>query len=130
MKVFNDLLLTADRGHGRVLVFLDLNTAFNMTDHCILLHHLETWVGFKETALHPFHSRLKKRPFFVLQRRQQQMTVPFLVNFNCGVPQGSILGPLLFKYTQSLSVRSYRNIVSLTTVTQKTQTYMKKLQLH
>ncbi len=66
--------------------------AFDTVDHDILLSRLEHWVGIKDTALSWFKSYLKSRTLSVAigQFSSSSVSLPY------GVPQGSILGPLLF----------------------------------
>uniref|UniRef100_A0A3Q2P679 Reverse transcriptase domain-containing protein n=1 Tax=Fundulus heteroclitus TaxID=8078 RepID=A0A3Q2P679_FUNHE len=90
IKVFNDIYINTDCGRTTVLVLLDLSAAFDTVDHSILLKRLENWVGLSGTALHWFKSYLKDRDFFVsVGNFTSEMT-----KITCGVPQGSILGPL------------------------------------
>ncbi|XP_032872790.1 uncharacterized protein LOC116970201, partial [Amblyraja radiata] len=92
VKVFNDIHLNPDNGKISVLVLLDLSAAFDTVDHNILLDRLENWVGLSDTALKWFESYLKDRDCFVSIGNYTSERA----KITCGVPQGSILGPLLF----------------------------------
>lgn len=74
-----------------MLVLLYLSTAFDTIDHSILLHRLEKVVGIKGVALLCLASYLKDREISVSVGKFSSRSVPL----ECGVPQGSILGPLL-----------------------------------
>lgn len=92
IKVVNDILLNTDSSKTSVLVLLDLSAAFDTVDHNLLLDRLEKWVGLSGTVLNWFRSYLEDRDFFVsLSSHESERT-----KMTCGVPQGSILGPLLF----------------------------------
>ena len=92
IRVLNDIRLNTDSGKVSVLVLLDLSAAFDTVDHSILLNRLETWAGLSGTFLEWFRSYLEERSYFVTigiyEYNRMAMT--------CGVPQGSVLGPLLF----------------------------------
>ena len=92
VRVTNDLLLAADNGLLSVLLLLDLSAAFDTIDHSILLRRLEGLVCIKGTALKWFESYLSNRTQFV--NIHDTPSRRYAVNH--GVPQGSVLGPILF----------------------------------
>ena len=92
VKVVNDLRLTVDAGGVAILVLLDLTAAFDTIDHAILIHCLEHWAGLSATTLNWFRSYLSERTFHVVLGDVSSKKA----DITCGVPQGSILGPLLF----------------------------------
>ncbi len=92
MNFSNYILLGANSGSPIVLLLLDLSAAFDKVDHDILIDRLKDQVGIQGLALDWFSSYLKVRTISV-SLRNCSASVMLLT---CGVPQGSILGPVLF----------------------------------
>ena len=72
-------------------IFIDLRKAFDTVNHEILLNKLEHY-GIRENILDWFRSYLSDRKQYVFFNGQSSE----LLKNSCGVPQGSVLGPLLF----------------------------------
>ena len=82
------------------LTLLDLSAAFDTIDHRILLDRLKEWFGLDDVALDWVVSYLKH----LFQSVQISSTRSNPIELIFGVPQGSVLGPLLFiMYTTPLS---------------------------
>ena len=82
------------------LCLVDLSAAFDTTDHSILIERLSSWFGISGTALNWIKSYLSSRSFHVKIKNSQSSVFQLFY----GVPQGSVLGPLLFTlYTTPLS---------------------------
>ena len=92
LRVTNDILRTIDRRQDVVLVLLDSSAAFDTIDHTILVERLESYFGFSELTLCWFRSYLENRRQSIVIG--DQASTPCALRY--GVPQGSILGPLLF----------------------------------
>ena len=82
-----------DQGNTIVVVFLDLAKAFDTVSHEILLNKFELY-GIIALTLHWFKSYLSNRDHWQVCVVQGYISEPRIIS--CGVPQGSILGPLLF----------------------------------
>ena len=87
----NRIIDNASKNQWSLGIFLDLSKAFDTLDHSILLKKLEKY-GIRGTSLKWFRSYLSQRnqytEYMTEHSRKSILT--------CGVPQGSILGPLLF----------------------------------
>ena len=73
------------------LLFLDLKIAFDTVNHKILINKIDHY-EIRGTAKIFFTSFLTKRDQYVSINNVSTTTKPI----NCRVPQGSVLGPLLF----------------------------------
>lgn len=91
IKVTNDLTIAVDQSKLAILVLLDQTKAFDLVDIPLLLAKLK-YIGLDELACAWFHSYLTGRS----QQVKYKNTISQTLKLNKGVPQGSILGPLLF----------------------------------
>ena len=71
-------------------IFIDLQKAFDTANHQISLSKVEHY-GVKGCALNWFRSNLSDRQQYVSTNGSSSS----MVKITCGVPQGSVLGPLL-----------------------------------
>ena len=102
MYIQNVILSAQDRGELTALSLLDLSAAFDTIDHDLLLSRLTEWFGIDGVVLQCVRSYLTGR--FQLVKVNGVLSTPQLLL--CGVPQGSVFGPLLFTmYTTPLSSR-------------------------
>jgi len=92
LRVCNDILLKLDTKQCTILVLLDLSAAFDTIDHTILLQRLAETLGIKKNALAWFDSYLHNRSNAICidTKFSEQSDIQY------GVPQGSVLGPILF----------------------------------
>lgn len=100
LRVQNDLNIAINRKQVSALILLDLSAAFDTIDHSILLNRLSTSFGVSDSALSLLTSYLSCRTHSVLIGQESSATL----SLTRGVPQGSVLGPLLFTlYTTPIS---------------------------
>jgi len=99
LRVISDILDGMEKGRITLLGLLDLSAAFDTVDHSILLNRLAVTFGIDGVALEWIRS-------FLTDRTQQvfyQGSLSRIGRLEFGVPQGSVLGPLLFLlYTSGL----------------------------
>ena len=100
LKVANDQFFSLDKGNVSVLALLDFSSAFDTIDHPILVHRLHTDFGFTDTVIQWFSSCLTDRTHYVSLSNHCSA----FAHVHSGVPQGSVLGPILFTmYIKPLS---------------------------
>ena len=94
LKVTNDILLNMNVNDQRVtlLFLLDLSAAFDTVDHDTLMHRLQFTSSINGKVLSWFSSYLSGRS----QQIAINDTLSAEFELQCGVTQGSCLGPLLF----------------------------------
>ena len=105
----NEIHLALSKGMPTALVLLDLSAAFDTIDHDTLLSCLSARFGFAGSALKWFRSYLQDR----FQSVKIGSSLLNLFKLKFGVPQGYVLGPLLFSlYTTPLGqvIRKYTGV--------------------
>ena len=90
--VQDDFLRAVDSKKSVLLLMLDLSAAFDTVDHTILINRLRNRLGIGGIALRWFQSYLSNRKYCV---KLNDVTSKY-EKLDCGVPQGSVLGPILF----------------------------------
>ena len=89
LRVVIDLLQASDSRHVSILSLLDLSAAFETIYHIIQIKRLHTTFGCSGTVLDWFTYYLSFRTLSVFVGHESTPSA-----LKCGVPQGSVLGPL------------------------------------
>ena len=112
--------MALDQKNAAVLVLLDLSAAFDTNDYSLMLKRLSK-IGIVGTAHKWFSSYLRGREQSVFIKGTASQSVPL----KYGVPQGSVLGPvLLTQYTVAIAAICRRHGVSYQLYADDTQLYI------
>ena len=104
--VYSSILHQLDRGRAVFLVLIDLSAAFDTVSHDHLLSLLSSRFGIGGSVLRWIQSYLSGRSYRV--KINNELSAP--VQCNVGVPQGSVLGPILFNCVMSVLPKLLRDI--------------------
>ena len=118
-KIHMDILKAADEGRFSLLILLDLSSAFDLVNHNILINKLYSKFGFKGSVLEWYKSYLNNRCYITNNSVRTN-----LFHLHTGVPQGSVIGPLLFNlYSSDLETIAQRHNLSFHQYADDTQFY-------
>ena len=121
VRVSNDILRAIDNRQSVFLVLLDMSSAFDTIDHSILLSMLNQRYAIGGTAIKWFGSYLSDRTQQVRILGESSEPQPL----DLGVPQGSVLGPILFTlYSVPLAEIARRHNLSVELYADDSQLYV------
>ena len=100
LDMLSDVHKAADSGHVTLLALLDQSSAFDVIDHGILIDTLRHLFGFVGVVLEWVRSLTERSQYVHFNGESSNV-----IHLECGVPQGSVLGPLLYiLYTADLTL--------------------------
>lgn len=92
LNVCEKIRANIDSNYVSILTFLDFTKAFDTVDHALLCYKLKTLFKLSSSACNLIYSYLTDRMQIISVNGQK--SEPF--RLATGLPQGSVLGPLLF----------------------------------
>src|SRR5664279_2344881 len=116
LRIWSDMLMAADDRKVTLPGLLDMSAAFDCVDQLILLHRLRVAFGIDGMVLDWIRSFLSGRTQQVVYNGGRSAISTVLY----GVPQGSVLGPLLYVLYTAPLFESSRNFGSMSTSTPTT----------
>ena len=120
VRIYSDLLVAIDKQSHALLVLIDLSAAFDTINHSLLISKLQKVYNIGGNVIAWIKSYLSQRKFKVLINDTFSDESPLEI----GVPQGSILGPLLFiLYTEGLQKLTSKYNFSIHLYADDTQIY-------
>ncbi len=120
MSVQNYILRAMDSQHVVILVMFDLTAAFDNVNHEVLLERLSGNIGISRVASQWCRSYLTDRQQFV----RVQSDTSTSVRLTLGIPQGSVLGPLLFSVYPARGIDLFNHIVHIVSLMLMTPTLL------
>ena len=121
IKIVNDFNKILSNGDMVALILLDLSAAFDTIDHNLLIKKLRENFGITGNVLKWIISYLRDRSFSVNIRNVHSSHR----ELNVGVPQGSLMGPILFiLYTKDISNIAETHGLSMHMYADDTQLYI------
>ena len=91
MQLIDNIYNSFGKNHFTLVVFIDLSKAFDTVDHYILITKVKQY-GIHGNNIRWFESYLRNRKQYITYNNEST----YFKDITGGVPQGSILGPLLF----------------------------------
>ena len=121
LKLISDFYSATDKGEVSLLGLLDLSAAFDTVDHSILINRLQNAYGIQGSALSWIRSFIEDCTQSVKFAEGQSVKSLVL----CGVPQGSVLEPILFiLYTSDVIGIAHRHGIHLHLYTDDSQLHL------
>ncbi len=108
MDLVDNITKNIGEGNYSIGIVLDLSKAFDTIDHTILLDKLCRY-GIRGVTLNWFKHYINDRKQFVSYNN----TTSVSMKVTCSVPQGSILGPLLFILVHKQYIANVSNIFKI-----------------